>query len=133
MAKGIEVKTMQPKPSDFPRDRFRDCTIDGLDFVDTCTSHPEQYDVFAGTDRVGYLRLRSGWFVVRRAGNFGIDKEHAPLWESPHPFDPDMFDDEYREYYLTQAALVLRAALDSPRCTTCGGDTCNGRCNSYCA
>jgi hypothetical protein len=50
------------KPSDFPRANFRDCTVLGLDVVDTCTSHPEQYSVFLGDERVGYLRMRGHRF-----------------------------------------------------------------------
>lgn len=52
------------KPNDFPRLNSRDCTVNGLDLVDTCTSHPEQYDVFIGELPVGYLRLRDGRYYA---------------------------------------------------------------------
>lgn len=38
--------------------------IAGLQFVQTCRAIPEQYDVFKGRRRVGYVRIRSGRFRV---------------------------------------------------------------------
>jgi hypothetical protein len=34
-------------------------------FVQTCESHPEQYDAYIGEERVAYLRLRHGYFSVK--------------------------------------------------------------------
>jgi len=37
----------------------------------TCNACPEQYDAFIGDERVGYLRLRHGYFSVSCPYHFG--------------------------------------------------------------
>lgn len=39
-------------------------TIGGLELRCTCSSHPEQYDVYDGGAQVAYFRLRHGSFRV---------------------------------------------------------------------
>jgi hypothetical protein len=42
----------------------KDIIIDGCRLILTCDACPEQYDVFDDStgEKVGYLRLRGGWF-----------------------------------------------------------------------
>lgn len=35
-----------------------------IELIQTCEACPEQYDAMLGGERVGYLRLRWGWFTV---------------------------------------------------------------------
>jgi hypothetical protein len=90
------------KPKDFPRPKFRDLTILGLDLEDTCTSHPEQYNVWLGEEQVGHLRLRCRWF-----------RAHVPfvggdvVYEADDSEGHDMFFDHERMHYLTEAVKAI--------------------------
>ena len=90
------------KPKDFPRPHFRDLTILGLDLEDTCTSHPEQFNVWLGEEQVGYLRLRCGWFcaTVPKCGG-------EEVYVSCDMNGDDIFDYHEREHYLTEAIKAI--------------------------
>ena len=88
-----------------------DYVIQGLDFIGTCGSFPEQYDV-VWTDngvkyQVGYVRLRGGYFAA-------YFLSRAPLFtkqfEVGHRGSFD--DEETRLNYLGVAAKVIKYALD---------------------
>jgi len=72
----------------------------------TCDAYPEQYDVFADDVKIGYLRLRHGWF---RADYPECGGETV---YSAEPNGDGIFDDDERDYYLRFAidALLRRHA-----------------------
>lgn len=92
-----------------------DYVIQDLDFIGTCGSFPEQYDV-VWTDngvkyQVGYVRLRGGYFAVYFPS---VGFSRAPLFskqfEVGHRGSFD--DEETRLNYLGVAAKVIKYALD---------------------
>lgn len=92
-----------------------DYTILGLEFIGTCGSFPEQYDV-VWTDngvryQVGYVRLRGGVFSVYFPDVTGFQ---PPLWY--HTFatgNRGSFDTEVeREEYLFETAKRIKYALN---------------------
>ena len=46
--------------NEWGEEQLLDIKIQGLQFVQTCFACPEQYDVFQGDERVGYIKLRWG-------------------------------------------------------------------------
>jgi hypothetical protein len=77
--------------------------------VETCGACPEQYDVFDRSNkRVGYLRLRHGWFRVDMPCCGG-----KTVYEAG-PRGEGMFDDDEREFYLTEAIRAIRKELECP-------------------
>lgn len=74
--------------------------------VQTCGACPEQYDVFHGKRKVGYLRLRHGHF---RAHFLGVGGE--VVYEAETIGD-GIFDASEREHHLTMAKTALRLKLD---------------------
>lgn len=40
-----------------------------LELKQTCFACPEQYDVYHGTEKVGYIRYRHGFFIVNPVVN----------------------------------------------------------------
>lgn len=69
----------------------------------TCEACPEQYDALDSTgERVGYLRLRHGYFSVRVP-----DPSGAEIYGSYAQGD-GMFTDDEREPYLLAAVAALR-------------------------
>jgi hypothetical protein len=77
-----------------------DLQIDGYRLLLTCPACPEQYDVLDGTEQVGYLRLRHGYFradapmhggeTVYEAHTRGVGSETAKVthW-MPLPAPPE--------------------------------------------
>lgn len=63
---------------------------------------PEQYDVFDGETRVGYLRLRHGHF--RADANLG---NQAVTVYTGSPNGDGGFDDDERDYFLLQAVAAI--------------------------
>lgn len=53
----------------------------GLRAVLTCSGCPEQYDVYHGDRRVGYLRLRWGAFSARRTPSGQLDETSRYVYE----------------------------------------------------
>lgn len=94
-----------------------DYVIQGLDFIGTCGSFPEQYDVVWVDNgvryQVGYVRLRGGYFAVY-FNDVASEVISAPLFS--HVFEVGnrgSFDDEEtRLNYLGVAAKVIKYALD---------------------
>jgi hypothetical protein len=58
---------------------------------------PEQYDVFLGKERIGYLRLRFGSFTAKYPDSGGDFVYQAS------PAGSGVFCDDERERYLTRA------------------------------
>jgi hypothetical protein len=67
----------------------------------TCSTSPEQFDVFLDGTEIGYLRLRHGSFSVH----------YVPADDSLYTVFPKgdgCFDDEERVKYLTEAVEALQ-------------------------
>ena len=81
-------------------DTHKDITL-----IQTCESHPEQYDALFWIDTighlVGYLRLRHGCFTV----NFP-DVSGEEIY-SAYPDGDSAFEDKEREYYLDEARKAI--------------------------
>lgn len=94
-----------------------DYVIQDLEFIGTCGSFPEQYDVVWTDNRVryqvGYVRLRGGYFAVY-FNDVTSEVIPAPLFS--HVFEVGnrgAFDDEEtRLAYLGVAAKVIKYALE---------------------
>ena len=94
-----------------------DYVIQDLEFIGTCGSFPEQYDVVWTDNRVryqvGYVRLRGGYFAVYFND---VTSEVIPAPIFSHVFEVGnrgAFDDEEtRLAYLGVAAKVIKYALE---------------------
>jgi len=78
-------------------------TIDGLELRCTCSSHPEQYDVYDGETKVAYFRLRHGEFRVDVPDCGGDTIYYAD------PKGDGLFDSDERQRYLTEAVNAVKA------------------------
>jgi hypothetical protein len=67
----------------------------------TCGACPEQYDAFDGDKKVGYLRLRHGYFRVDCPNCGGTTVYEAT------PKGDGMFEPEERDYYLRFAVDAI--------------------------
>lgn len=67
----------------------------------TCGACPEQYDAFIGSERVGYLRLRHGYFSVRCP-----DPSGEEVFDG-YPNGDGIFEPEERDYFLTKAKAAI--------------------------
>ena len=83
-----EPVTLRPDPKD-------------IDLVLTCGACPEQYDAFYRRARVGYLRLRHGYFDV-----VCPDVGGESVYEAT-PQGDGMFESEERETYLQFAREAI--------------------------
>lgn len=72
--------------------------------VRTCGACPEQYDVFDGEEKVGYLRLRHGSFRAEYP-DCGGEVVYAANTEGD-----GMFEDDEREYHISRALEGIRLA-----------------------
>lgn len=68
----------------------------------TCIACPEQYDAFFEGEKVGYLRLRHGYFYAE----YGT----AIVYEA-EPFGDGMFEDSERKYHLKKARKAIYKAM----------------------
>lgn len=73
--------------------------------IKTCEAYPEQYDFYLDDRKIGYLRLRWGYFRA----------EYVPSGETAYeayPKGDGIFDSDERDYYLKRAldALLLKDA-----------------------
>ena len=77
----------------------------GIKLIKTCGACPEQYDAFDGRGRrVGYLRLRHGYFYAVAPGVRGdIVYEAMPNGDG-------IFDDDEREGFLQEAIDAIKEA-----------------------
>jgi len=111
--------------------------INGCFLKLTCTSYPEQYDVFLGDEggeQIGYLRLRHGYFRAEYPDVLGYEVYGSEL-ASGHRFGGrGEFEDHERLHQLTEAVNALlnhhwkvtpidgecRVIEDSDACTDVG-------------
>jgi hypothetical protein len=73
--------------------------------VETCGACPEQYDAYINGDKIGYLRLRHGYFYT----------EYLPTGEKVYEAHPDgdgIFWTEERTKYLNAASQALLEAYE---------------------
>ena len=77
----------------------------------TCPANPEQYDVFHGKQKIGYLRLRYGRFTVDFLPNGKHDDDAIELWQANTIGDGE-FDASEREKFLSVAKTLLRKAFE---------------------
>lgn len=76
-------------------------TIGAYELVQTCAGYPEQYDVFLGERRVGYLRLRHGYFTAQH------ENVDGPVVFSAEPNGYGYFEDDERDEYLRLAVAAI--------------------------
>lgn len=79
--------------------------VDEFKLILTCGACPEQYDVFKDGQKVGYLRLRHGYFAAYSPSYNG-----ELVYES-EPNGDGIFDDGEREDEIMNALICLRKAL----------------------
>jgi hypothetical protein len=80
----------------------------GLDLHLTSLACPEQYDVLLGPDKVGYLRLRGGFFTVEYPDVMGV----MILCEYP---DGDGFFEHYERFkYMCKALRAIKSVISPP-------------------
>lgn len=77
----------------------------GLKIKMTCSSHPEQYDVFRNNLQVAYFRLRHGEFRVDFPECGG-----DTIFEA-EPSGDGFFDNDERFFYMAKAMRVLLEKL----------------------
>lgn len=75
--------------------------IHNLELVETCGACPEQYDVFYRGEKVGYLRLRHGYFRVEYPYCGG------KLVYEAEPIGGGMFEDFERDQYIREAKIAI--------------------------
>jgi len=83
-------------------------SINGYDLFLTCSACPEQYDVFRGAERVGYLRLRCGWFYA------SVPDVSGKIVYEAEPQGDGCFEPDERDRYLAEAIAAIDAALSTP-------------------
>lgn len=71
----------------------------------TCSACPEQYDVYHGKLRVGYLRLRHGYFTAQYLGVSG-----ELVYEAFTKGD-GVFEEYERKFHLDEAITALRKRM----------------------
>lgn len=72
-----------------------------IKLVRTCIACPEQYDAFIGDERVGYLRLRHGYFSVDYPSCGG-----ETIYEA-YPNGDGIFESEERDGFLEKAKEAI--------------------------
>ncbi len=77
--------------------------------IQTCGACPEQYDVFHGKLKVGYLRLRHGHFLAHYGGVGG------PVVYEAQTRGDGAFEADEREYHLERAKAAIRAEITSKK------------------
>lgn len=75
----------------------------------TCSACPEQYDVYHGKRRVGYLRLRHGHFTARYP-----DAGGELVYEANTKGD-GIFEEDERGFHLDEAIKALRKSIACSR------------------
>jgi hypothetical protein len=81
--------------------------VDGLRLVCTCGACPEQYDVFDGEKKVGYLRLRHGHFRCDYPDCGG-----DTIYQSDTKGD-GIFDDDERMPELKRTVAAIGERMDN--------------------
>ena len=80
--------------------------INGFNLIETCGACPEQYDVMLGEKKVGYLRLRHGYFRADYPGCGG-----RTVYEAYPEGDGIFAGYEERMLHLTEAVNAIERAL----------------------
>lgn len=80
----------------------------GYELVQTSFRCPEQYDVLKGGEKVGYLRLRHGWFRADVPDVGGVT-----VYENTLPGNVGWFEDHERMAFLTAAVEAIDRHLTS--------------------
>jgi hypothetical protein len=75
-------------------------------FEKTCDACPEQYDVWQGKRRVGYVRLRWSWLDASCPDVNGEVVYQTQIGDSG--YDGCFEDEEQRKYHLTLIELAIR-------------------------
>lgn len=75
--------------------------VGGCFLIKTCSACPEQYDVYKGKMRIGYLRLRHGFFRADYPDCGG-----ETVYEA-EPKGDGIFEDDERDKYLNEAVEAL--------------------------
>lgn len=73
--------------------------------VKTCRACPEQYDAFVGDRKVGYLRLRHGYFTAE------VPDFDGDLVYSARTIGDGEFDESERALHLEQAKNAIAISL----------------------
>ena len=71
----------------------------------TCYACPEQYDAYQNGQRVGYLRLRHGYFAAY------LGDPSGPRIYDAEPEGDGIFDPSERDRYLSEACAALAEHL----------------------
>ncbi len=77
-------------------------TVNKLRLIMTCRGCPEQYDVYLGEDKVGYLRLRHGFFRA---------EWHGEVVYSSGTRGDGSFEERERSYFLNRACEAILKRL----------------------
>ncbi len=78
-----------------------------LKLIQTCGACPEQYDVFTEDEmKVGYLRLRHGYFSARYPNSSGIE-----VYGSETVGDGSFISEEERKLHLKRAKKAIKKEL----------------------
>lgn len=93
---------LPPLPSGDPR-KVMEREIEGARLVLTCSSFPEQYDVFVEGEFIGYLHIRWGEFT---ANIIEGDESHV-VYSSSEPMGFGDFEDRERVSFLTHGVRAL--------------------------
>ena len=78
--------------------------VGGCFLIKTCSSCPEQYDVYKGKVQIGYLRLRHGAFRADYPDCGG-----ETVYEASPKGDGEFEDDERDGYLATAVAALLKS------------------------
>ena len=75
-----------------------------IELIQTCGACPEQYDAMLDGKRVGYLRLRWGWFTVTCPG---VSGEEVYEKQTGHDLAGRFENDEQRKKQLKKARKAI--------------------------
>jgi len=73
---------------------------------------PEQYDVILEGKRVGYLRLRHGYFRADVFSETNDDDDIKVVYEGS-PRGDGSFEDEERHFYLQAAVMAIKLYIET--------------------
>ena len=72
-----------------------------IELIQTCSACPEQYDAFLNNKKVGYLRLRHGYFRV----DYPTCGEEI-IYDA-QPMGSGSFESSERDFYLEEAKKAI--------------------------
>lgn len=74
---------------------------DDIKLIRTSLACPEQYDAFIGNKKIGYLRLRNGYFRVDVPDCYG-----STVYEA-NPIGDGIFQVDERDFFLNEAKSAI--------------------------